>query len=200
MLLNDRHMLKVGITGGIGSGKTIVARIFGTLGIPVFNADRAAKYLMDTDAELRSRLEAAFGTAIYDNGRVNRPLLASMVFPDPERLQLLNSIVHPRVIAWGEEWHRSQHAPYTLKEAALFFESGSYKSMDFIIGVYAPREIRIRRVMERDGVTGQEVLERMSRQMDEEEKMKLCRFVITNDDIQSLIRQVSGLHETILKM
>lgn len=193
-------MLKVGITGGIGSGKTVVARIFGSLGIPVFNADREAKYLMDTDTVLRSQLEAAFGTAIYNNGRINRPLLASMVFPDPARLQLLNSIVHPKVMAWGEEWHRRQRSPYTLKEAALFFESGSYKNMDFIVGVSAPRTLRLQRVMQRDRVTETEVAERMSRQMDEAEKMERCRFVIINDDIRSLIQQVLDLHEIILKM
>lgn len=193
-------MLKIGITGGIGSGKTVVARIFGTLGIPVFNADRAAKDLMDTDAVLKSRLEAAFGTAIYNNGRINRPLLASMVFRDPKQLGLLNSIVHPLVIARGDAWHLEQEAPYTLKEAALFFESGSYKQMDFIIGVTAPQSLRIQRVMQRDGVSAAAVTERMSRQMDDAEKMQLCRFVIVNDDSHPLLPQVLKLHEEILKM
>src|SRR5690606_38693134 len=113
-----------------------------------------------------------FGITIYNNGRLNRPLLSSIVFQDKDKLQQLNQIVHPKVIAWGEAWHYLQQTPYTLKEAALFFETGSYRMMDFIIGVYAPMDIRIERVMKRDQLTALQVSDRISKQMNEEEKMK----------------------------
>lgn len=193
-------MLKVGITGGIGSGKSLVTRVFQTFDIPVFNADVTAKQIMDSDLNVQMQLQAVFGQEIINNGRVNRPLLASIVFKDKDKLQQLNGIVHPAVIAAGEVWHLNQQAPYTLKEAALFFESGSYKGMDFIIGVTAPETMRIVRVMERDKLTREQVLERISKQMDETEKMKLCKFVIINDDTVSVIEQVYHIHQQILNM
>lgn len=193
-------MHKIGITGGIGSGKTVVTRVFQTLGIPVFNADGAAKYIMHQDKEVIAQLTAYFGEAIYQEGRLNRPLLASIVFNDPQKLTYLNSIVHPKVIDFGNQWHEQQNAPYTLKEAALFFESGSYTSMDFIIGVTAPQELRLQRAMNRDGATKEQVLERMAQQMDEAEKMALCAYVIHNDNRQSVIQQVNNLHQHILEL
>lgn len=193
-------MLKIGITGGIGSGKTIVSRIFETLNIPVFNADNAAKFLMENNSDLKADLIAAFGIDIYNNGRLNRPLLASIVFKNKEKLDLLNSIVHPAVIQFGNEWHLAQNATYTLKEAALFFESGSYKEMDFIIGVTAPKELRIKRSMNRDGATREQILERISKQMDDAEKMAKCKYVIVNDDQLSVIHQVNQIHHTILEL
>jgi dephospho-CoA kinase len=193
-------MLKIGITGGIGSGKSTVARVFETLGIPVFNADKAAKTLMDNDPDLKTALQNIFGTNIYNNGRLNRPLLSSIVFKDKDKLQQLNQIVHPKVIAWGETWHSLQQTPYTLKEAALFFETGSYRMMDFIIGVYAPIDIRIERVMTRDQLTALQVSDRISKQMNEEEKMKLCKFVIVNNNEQSVVEQVVNIHQQILNL
>lgn len=192
-------MLKIGITGGIGSGKTIVARVFETLGIPVFNADDAAKKIMHQDLEVIQALTQFFGKDIYDNGRLNRPLLSSIVFKDPEKLAYLNSVVHPKVIDYGNEWHLMQNAPYTLKEAALFFESGSYTSMDFIIGVTAPKEIRLARSMKRDGATQEQIEDRMSKQMDDDEKMNRCKFVIINDNKRSIIQQVNLIHQQILQ-
>lgn len=193
-------MHKIGITGGIGSGKSLVSKMFSVLGIPVLNADDTAKCLMETDASLRQQLEAAFGTETYKNGRLNRPFLASAVFADPEQLGRLNAIVHPAVIAYANEWARRQTAPYVIKEAALFFESGSWREMDKIIGVSAPEALRIERAMRRDQSSEKAVRERMSRQMDESEKMARCDYIIHNDETASVIKQVTALHEQLLTL
>lgn len=191
-------MLKVGITGGIGSGKTIVCQVFETLGIPVFYADHAARFLMESDAAIISSIKALLGEDVYQGGVLNREKIASIVFRAPKLLQDLNAIVHPAVIRYGQQWMESQKSDYVIKEAALFFESGSYKEMDIMIGVYAPRKTRILRVMERDQSTQEKILERMSQQMDEEEKMKLCDFVITNDDSHAILPQVLKVNEELL--
>lgn len=191
-------MLKVGITGGIGSGKSVVCQVFETLGIPVFYADKAARYLMENDALLIGSIKMLFGNDVYEGGKLNREKIANIAFRDGKILQELNHIVHPATIRYGHQWMESQNAPYTLKEAAIFFESGSEKSVDIMIGVYAPRKVRIMRVMERDGVTQEKVLARMSQQMDEEEKMKRCDHVITNDGQTAIIPQVLALHEILL--
>ena len=193
-------MYKVGITGNIGSGKSIVTKVFQLLQIPVFDADSAAKYLMEHDEDLMAGITQNFGTTIYHKGRINRPLLASIIFQDKAKLQQLNSLVHPKVIAYGEWWHTQQQAPYTLKEAAIFFESGSYETMDFIIGVAAPTSLRMARAMQRDGATAEQIQERMQHQMEESEKMSRCKYVIYNDDIQSIILQVQAIHQQILAL
>lgn len=191
-------MLKVGITGGIGSGKSIVCQVFETLGIPVFYADQAGRYLLENDATIIDAIKQLFGETVYDNGMLNREKIASIVFKQPEILQSLNTIVHPAVLMYGRQWMQSQSGPYAIKEAAIFFESGSYKEMDVMIGVYAPRKLRVLRILERDQSTQEKVLERMSQQMDEEEKMSRCDYVITNDDIRPIIPQVLKLHEELL--
>jgi dephospho-CoA kinase len=190
-------MLKVGITGGIGSGKSTVARLFQLLGVPVYFADDAAKELMNTNEELRGALIKNFGETVYENGQLNRARLAATVFNKPELLALLNSLVHPIVIADATAWIQKQNAPLVMKEAAIFFESGSYVEMDFIIGVYAPESIRIKRVMLRDGADEKAIRERMSRQMNEEEKMKRCDFVLHNDEETLLIPQVIMLYKKL---
>jgi dephospho-CoA kinase len=191
-------MLKIGITGGIGSGKSLVAKMFALLGVPVFDADAAAKYLMEHDEALKIALQDAFGTGIFKNGRLDRPLLASLVFQDTEKLKMLNYLVHPVTIAFSRQWTERQQAPYVLKEAALFFESGSYMEMDKMIGVYAPEALRVKRVMDRDGVSAGEVRLRMARQMNEEDKMKKCDFVIYNDGSRSVIEQALELHQSFI--
>lgn len=191
-------MLKVGITGGIGSGKSTVCRVFNTLGIPVFFADSAAKYLMDNDPILMSSIKDLFGDDIYTNGSLDRPKLSSIVFSQPELLQKLNAIVHPATIAYGNNWMEAQTSPYVLKEAAIFFESGTYKDMDVMIGVFAPKELRIYRAMNRDGATRAKIEARIAQQMDEEEKMAKCDYVIFNDDEHAVIPQVERLHEQLL--
>jgi dephospho-CoA kinase len=194
-------VVRIGITGGIGSGKSTVARLFGLLGVPLYNADDAAKKLMNESHVIREKLIATFGKDAYtENGTLNRSWLASKVFGNAEKLQQLNSIVHPIVIQHGIDWMAAQTAPFTMKEAAIFFESGSAAGLDYIIGVFAPEELRIRRVIGRDGITRQEVLSRMSRQIDEDIKMRLCDFVIVNDDQQLVIPQVLALHQHLLEL
>lgn len=192
-------MLKVGVTGGIGSGKSVVARILQVLGVPVYYADTAAKRLMETDEALRAAIQAHFGEAAYEGQRLNRSWLAAQVFGQPDKIAMLNSLVHPVVIADGQRWMQQQTAPYVAKEAALFFESGSAGEMDMIVGVYAPQALRIQRVMRRDGLGRQEVLSRMQQQLDERMKMKLCDIVLQNDEQEMLLPQVLRLHQMLLQ-
>ncbi|KAK6033559.1 dephospho-CoA kinase [Ostertagia ostertagi] len=190
--------LKVGITGGMGSGKSTAAAVFASMGIPVYQADDAAKRLMNEDAALVAALKTTFGEAAYTNGMLNRSYLAAAVFNNPEKLNLLNSIVHPATIADGENWMAQQTTAYAIKEAAIIFESGSQRYLDYIIGVYAPATLRIHRSMKRDGLSKEEVNARMDRQMDDAIKMKLCDAVIVNDDQQALIPQVMKIHAKLL--
>lgn len=190
-------MIKAGLTGGIGSGKTTVARIFETLGIPVYYADDAAKKLMNSNEELKSLIIRHFGAESYEQGELNRKYLASIVFNNKEKLELLNSLTHPATMQDAMEWMSKQASPYIIKEAALLFESGAAEQLDYIIGVYAPQHIRVKRVIERDKTSVEEVMKRVSRQIDEEMKMKLCDFVITNNDQQLVIPQVLELDKKL---
>lgn len=190
--------LRIGLTGGIGSGKSVVAHIFTVLGIPVFNADTAAKQIMETDAGLRKELIKNFGPDTFRGGHLNRKYLGDIVFNDTYKLELLNALVHPYAIAAAEEWVLQQQAPYTVKEAALFFEAGSAVGFDYMIGVYSPQHMRIKRVMDRDNLTRDEVKAKMRHQIQEEIKMRLCDVVIINDEQQLLIPQVLKLHERFL--
>ncbi|MDF2517389.1 MAG: dephospho-CoA kinase [Sphingobacterium sp.] len=191
--------LKIGITGGIGSGKTFICRLFEALGIPVYNADEEAKKLMNTDVRIKEKLIAQFGAATYKDGLLDRAFLANMVFSDKDKLELLNSIVHPIVIQEAKDWAERQTTRYSLKEAALLFESGSYKELDYTILVTAPMDIRIQRVIERDDATEQQVRERINKQLSDEEKLQLADFVIVNDGITPLLPQVWKLHQKFLK-
>ena len=192
-------MLKIGITGGIGSGKSIVAKVFEHLDIPVYNADTAAKSLMEKDPALRASITELFGPEAYLNGTLNRSFISSLVFKDSRLLAALNALVHPATIQYGNEWMNRQSAPYVIKEAALIFESGTQAELDYVIGVYAPQALRIHRVMQRDTVTREQVMQRMANQLDESLKMKLCDFVVMNDDQQLVLPQVLALHEKFLK-
>ena len=192
-------MLKVGITGGIGSGKSVVCKVFETLGIPVFNADNAARYLMENDEQLVASISSLLGNEVYNNNLLDRARVSDIIFRQPEKLQQLNALVHPATINYAAEWVARQQAPYIIKEAAIFFESGSYKEMDLIVGVYAPLELRIARTMARGGQTREKVLDIISKQMNEEEKMGRCDHVITNDDVTAITPQVLQLNEFFLK-
>lgn len=191
-------MIKIGLTGGIGSGKTTVAKVFETLGIPVYYADDKAKHLMNTDAALKLQIMEHFGNDVYKNGELDRKFLANIVFNNKEKLELLNSLTHPVTIRDAEEWMKQQTSPYCIKEAALLFESGAAEQLDHIVGVYAPQHIRVKRVMDRDQLPVEEIMKRISRQIDEEMKMKLCDFVITNNDQQLVIPQVLELHKKFI--
>ena len=192
-------MYRVGLTGGIGSGKSTVARILETLGIPVYYADDAAKTIMNTDAGLRQQIILHFGEASYAEGQLQRKYLADIVFNEPEKLALLNSLIHPVTIRHSEQWFRRQSAPYAVREAALLFESGASENLEFIIGVYAPKQLRMQRVIKRDGLTTEEIQKRMNRQINEEMKMKLCDAVIRNDEQQLMIPQVMEIHRLLLE-
>jgi len=191
--------MKIGITGGIGSGKSYVSRIFRALGVPCYDADREAKELMNSDRHIREALVKAFGPGVYgSDGLLDRACLSTLVFRDREKLDVLNGIVHPIVIRHAEEWAAAQAHPYSLKEAALLFESGSYRLLDRTVLVSAPEEERIRRVMRRDSISREQVEQRIGKQMPEEEKAKLADFVIVNDGETPLLPQVLTLHEAFL--
>jgi len=191
-------LLKVGLTGGIGSGKSVVAEIFKVLGIPVFDADTAAKEIMETDHELICKIKAEFGDETYTGNKLNRTALADKVFNDAHQLEKLNALVHPAAIQAGVEWAEKQTSPYIIKEAALMFEAGSAFNLQYVIGVSAPKSLRIKRVMERSNMTRDEVLSRMNKQISDNIKMRLCDFVIANDEQQLILPQVLQIHETLL--
>ena len=191
-------MLRIGLTGGIGSGKSTVAKMFELLHIPVFYADAASKKLYQTDQELIASIKKYFGEDLYVNGQLDKQKLASIVFSDPSKLELLNQLVHPPTIRDAENWMKKQTSPYVIKEAALIFESGSSAGLDFVIGIKAPLHLRLKRVMERDHVTRDEVLSRMNRQIDEDIKMRLCDFIIDNSEQVLVIPQVLELHHYLL--
>lgn len=191
-------MLSIGLTGAIGSGKSTVARIFETLGIPVYYADNVAKRLMQENLQLIDRITGVFGTGAYKDGLLNRKYISDIVFSDEAKLKELNAIVHPATLADAESWINRQSSPYVIKEAALLFESGSYQMLDYIIGVQANTELSIQRVIERDHVTEQDVLSRMQKQIEAKEKLSRCDFIILNDESKALIPQVLELHEKFL--
>jgi dephospho-CoA kinase len=194
----------IGLTGGIGSGKSTIAKIFANIGIPVFDADAVAKSIMNSSPIIKEKLIAHFGTGVYKKNEIDntyvldRAFLSKIVFDDSYQLEVLNSIVHPITIKAAMDWAALKHTPYVIKEAALFFESGSIAGVHKIIGVTAPKSFRIHRVMKRDNCSKEEVEKRMSHQIDDSLKMKLCDWVIINDEQQLLIPQVVALHEKII--
>jgi len=196
-------MIKIGITGGIGSGKSTICRVFETFGIRVFYADTVAKSIMVDDPLLVAGIKDAFGQDSYaSDGRLNNQHIASIVFNDEDELKRLNELVHPAVFRAFDVWQASvpAHVPYILKEAALLFESGSYKMCDKSVLITAPPMVKMQRVMERDGVTQQQVQARMDKQMSDDEKIKMADFLINNDESQSVIQQVLKLHHQFLNL
>ena len=193
-------MLKIGITGGIGSGKSTVAKVFEVLDIPVYYADDAAKRLMNEDEQLKEKIQLQFGNEVYKNGQLDKKHLANIVFKSPQQLALLNALVHPATLQDAERWMQKQSTAYAIKEAALIFESGAHEHLDYVIGVTAPAPLRILRTMQRDGITREEVIARLDKQMDDTIKMKLCDFVINNDEQEMLLPQILSLHEKLLTL
>ena len=183
-------MLKVGLTGGIGSGKTTVSEIFYSLGIPVYNSDERAKYLMENDTSLRKDIIEYFGEESYRSEGLNRLYLSKEVFLDKSKLQKLNSLVHPVVGSDFAIWCKNQSASFVLKEAAILIESGAYIGLDKIIIITASENIRMDRVMDRDNVKASEVRNRINNQMTDSERLKYADFIIDNDGKQMLIPQV----------
>lgn len=184
-------MKKVGITGGIGSGKSTACKIFKVLGIPVFEADQVARQLMNGDPEVRRQLIHLFGNAVYlPDQTIDRKYLSGIVFNNSSLLTLLNSIVHPAVRQAFDRWFQNQHAPYIIHEAAILFESGFYKMMDKTITATTDEEERIQRVIKRDGVSEEQVKQRIGNQWTDEQRNKLADFVIGNNDNQLIIPQI----------
>jgi dephospho-CoA kinase len=195
-------MLKIGITGNIGSGKTTVSKMFEVLGVPVFYADTAAKDMMVADPVLVADIKKTFGTeAYFDDGNLNRKHIANIVFNDDKELAKLNALTHPAVFRAFDTWVAGiRNAPYVIKEAALLFESTSYKMCDYSLLVTAPLELRIDRVSNRDNVTRTEIEAREAKQFPEVKKRDLADYIIENDETKLLIPQVLDLHEQFLQL
>ena len=192
-------MKQVGITGGIGSGKSTVCKIFETLNVPVFYADNEAKILMNSNEILKTEIANTFGKDVYKNNELDRKKLAQLVFNNPEALSKLNALVHPKVGVAYQSWLQKQNHPFVLKEAAILLESGSNKNLDEVIYVSAPESLRIKRVCLRDGVEVDQVQSRIKNQWPEEKKLKLSDHVVINDDIKMVIPQVLKLNQRLLQ-
>jgi dephospho-CoA kinase len=188
-----------GLTGGIGAGKSTIAKIFMALDIPVYSSDEAAKWLMQNDPQLVEGIKYLLGNEAFDkNGKLQTTWIASRVFHDETALQALNQLVHPAVAHHSRIWADQQvGAPYLIREAALLIESGAYLQLDGMIGVSAPEDLRIWRVMNRNNFTKAQVLERIRNQMPEEERLRYCQFVIYNDALKQVLPQVLSLHEEL---
>jgi dephospho-CoA kinase len=198
-----QNPLQIGITGGIGSGKSLVCRIFSTLGVPVYDADHRAKSIMTTDGILMSQITKEFGDLSYDEkGVLNRAFLGDAVFGNKTKLETLNALVHPRVAIDYQDWlDQHKDSCYVLKEAALLYETGSYKKLDKIIVVTAPEEVRIERVLKRDTHRSKEqLLEIIKKQWSDAEKIKLADYVLTNDEQKLLLPQVIELHKVFMNL
>ncbi len=188
-------MLKIGITGGIGSGKTTVSHIFKILGIPIYNADFEAKKLMNTKPLLIENIKQSFGqNAYFKTGELNRKYISNIVFNDVKQLKVLNNIVHPAVFSDFFDWCNIQKSPYVLKEAALLFETNFYKQNDYNILVSSPLCMRINNVIKRDNVNQEKVISIINKQMPEDSKQRLANFTIYNNENSFLINQVLKLH------
>lgn len=192
-------MLKVGLTGGIGSGKSTVASIFEILGVPVYYADIRAKKLMEQNDDIIHFIKKTFGEDSYKNGKLNKTHLSAQLFADLQKRELLNSFVHPITIADAENWMNSQSSAYCIKEAALIFESKAEKKLDLVIGVFSPLELRLARIIKRDQISEAEALAKINSQMNEDEKMSKCDYVIHNNEEDLLTQQVLKLHKQFLQ-
>jgi dephospho-CoA kinase len=190
--------LKLGVTGGIGSGKTSVCRVFSSLGIPVFSTDPEAKKIMESNGGIIKRINSLVGRDIYIGGSLDRQQLATLIFNNPALLGKINSLVHPVVFNSFERWVKEQSAPYVIMEAAILFESGASKLVDKVATVVAPVEERVQRVILRNSLTREQVLERMRNQMTDEERIELSDFLIYNSEDDMIIPAILKIHEEIL--
>lgn len=193
-------MLLIGVTGGIGSGKTTVCKVIETLGYPVFYSDMEAKRIMQENNEARQQIEQLLGRNAYSNGSLNRTYISEKIFSDPELKVQVNAIVHPLVRKSFLEWGALQKSSIIFNEAAILFETGSYKHFDKTILVTAPEKLRVERVINRDNIPQKEVLSRMSNQWDDAKKIPLADFIISNDDEQLVIKQVLNAIEELKQL
>lgn len=191
-------MIKLGITGGIGSGKTIVCRVFSCLGVPVFNSDLVARNIVDQELSVIKKIKSEFGNDIYSKDGLDRKKLSKLVFENKSSLEFLNAIVHPAVKEKFEYWLlENRESPFVIKEAAIMFESGAYKEMDKIATVYTPESIRLKRVLNRDNISVELIKKRIENQISEQEKIKRSDFVIINDDNKLVLPQIIKLYQEL---
>lgn len=190
----------VGLTGGIGSGKTTVGEIFKQLNIPVFVADEESKELLRSSQKLKQQLSDLLGSELIREGEIDKAYMAQRIFSDEVLLKQVNAIIHPAVAEAFKEWHQKQNAPYVIREAAILFESGSHADCDKIVVVSAPEKLRLKRVTKRSGESEEQVKQRMSRQWPQEKKEQLADYIIKNDHTEPLIPQVLKVHENIIRL
>jgi dephospho-CoA kinase len=193
-------MMIIGLTGGIGSGKTTVANMFNKLGIPIYIADLEAKKIMNSSKLIRGKLIQLFGNEAYAKDSLNKPFLASKIFNDNDLLIKMNAIVHPKVRLHFKRWLKKQNTPYVIKEAAILFENGGYHECDYIITVTASEEDKIQRVIQRDNSSSEKIKAIMDNQWSDAKKVELSNFVINNDNLPHTENQVKGIHQKILKL
>ncbi|HBC79454.1 MAG TPA: dephospho-CoA kinase [Bacteroidales bacterium] len=197
---NGVKRLKLGVTGGIGSGKTTVCKVFGVLGIPVFSADEEAKKLLDTDKDIQIEINRLAGMDLFSSGKLDRPVLAKIIFNNRHLLEKVNSIIHPAVFRSFGDWFYKQDSPYSIMEAAILFESGADRFMDRIVTVVTPLEERIERLVKGNRFSRDQVIERIKNQIDDESRVKLSDFVIYNSENNMIIPAIIGIHEEMLKL
>lgn len=189
----------VGLTGGIGSGKTTVAQIFNALGVPIFVADEVSKSIIDSDLSLQSELKSLLGNDVVKEGKIDRPYMASLIFNDANLLKEANALIHPAVGSAFQRWYLQQDFPYVLREAAILFESGSHKDCEAIVVVSAPEDLRIERVQKRSGESEVQIRARMSKQWPQKKKEELADYLIFNEQKEMLIPQVIKVHEDLIR-
>lgn len=192
-------MIVVGLTGGIGSGKTTVAKRFKDLGVPIYIADKEAKKLMNSSKIIRRMLNSLFGEEAYVNNELNRPFIAKEIFNNKDLLNKMNAIVHPKVGKHFQRWLNKQISPYVIKESAILFENNLQDQCDFVILVTAPKDLKISRLLERDNTTIDKIEAVMNNQLSDEEKIKRSDFVISNTTLENTYRQIENIHQTLLE-
>lgn len=193
-------MIKVGITGGIGAGKSLICDLYKVLKVPVYNSDQRAKHLLYNDPDILKEVASTFGEEVFENGALSRNKLAEIVFNAGNKLKKLNAIIHPAVRSDFKTWCDAQKSPYVIQEAAILVETGGYKNLDKLILVTAPEKVRIKRIQHRDGTNVDQIKARMVHQLSDEEKRKLTDFEIVNDGDQMLIPQVMNIHHQLIKL
>jgi len=197
---SGRKGLKLGVTGGIGSGKSTVCKVFGVLGIPVFSADDEAKKILDIDRGIQIKINKLAGMDLFSSGKLDRPVLANIIFNNKKLLEKVNSIIHPAVFSSFGEWFNQQDSPYSIMEAAILFESGGFRLMDKVVTVVTPMEERIKRLLSGNRLTKEQIIERIKNQIDDESRIKQSDFVIYNSENDMIIPAIIGIHEEMLKL
>ena len=192
--------LKLGVTGGIGSGKTTVCKVFSVLGIPVFSADDEAKRIQESDRDLQLKINSFAGRDLFPEGKLDRTELARLIFSNKELLEKVNSVVHPAVFQVFREWVIKQNTPYSIMDAAILFESGAFRMMDRIVTVVTPIEERIERLVRSKRLSREQVIERIKNQIDDESRISRSDFVIFNSENEMIIPAILGIHEEMIKL